>query len=186
MPVFPDILPSSIQESNFRNLEFGDIKALEELKYLLLLLFREKECNFYYFFAKDIGPIDKPLQMSKNNGDILMQDRELFYFKHPEHDRVYIKIEVRDGKYEFDWQKNVVEKGPMYTRYKLQLSDRKRTVMETLQKIELEEQIRKARSVSMPDINTKEDIIDLKPNCFGVGINLNALVRKWKSIIKKK
>jgi len=145
LPVFPDILPSSIKEGKFRNLEFGDIEAMEDLKDLLVLLFREKECDFYYFIEKDNGSIDEPLQMAKNNGDILMQDVEFFYFKHPEHDRDYIKIEVRDGKYESDWQKNVVEKGPMYARYKLQLSDRKRTELETLQKIELEEQIRKAR-----------------------------------------
>lgn len=31
----------------------------------------------------------------------------------------------------------------------------------------------------------REDIIDLKPNIFGVGLNLNALGRKWKTLFKK-
>ena len=41
-------------------------------------------------------------------------------------------------------------------------------------------------SVSMNDSNIKEDIIDIKPNFFGLGINLNALARKWQSMFKKK
>lgn len=41
-------------------------------------------------------------------------------------------------------------------------------------------------SVSINDSDIREDIIELKPNFFGLGINLNALARKWKSMFKKK
>ena len=30
-----------------------------------------------------------------------------------------------------------------------------------------------------------EDVIELKPNFFGIGLNLNALARKWKDYISK-
>lgn len=36
------------------------------------------------------------------------------------------------------------------------------------------------------DDSVPEDIVDIKPNFYGVGVNLNALGRKLKSIFKKK
>lgn len=35
-------------------------------------------------------------------------------------------------------------------------------------------------------ISQTEDIVDLKPNFFGIGLNLNALARKWKDYTTKK
>ncbi|MCG7946621.1 MAG: hypothetical protein N0C84_09815 [Candidatus Thiodiazotropha taylori] len=35
-------------------------------------------------------------------------------------------------------------------------------------------------------ISPTEDVIELKPNFFGIGLNLNALGRKWKNYISKK
>ncbi len=34
-------------------------------------------------------------------------------------------------------------------------------------------------------VSPSEDIIELKPNFFGIGLNLNALGRKWKNYISK-
>jgi len=62
------------------------------------------------------------------------------------------------------------------TAIKTKLSDRLMALRNNIEK----------SSVSMNDSNNKEDIIDLKPNFFGLGINLNALARRWQSMFKKK
>lgn len=36
------------------------------------------------------------------------------------------------------------------------------------------------------EIRSTEDVVDLKPNFFGIGLNLNALARKWKDYTTKK
>ncbi len=147
LPVFPNILPSEIVESKFHILEVGDIKTKEDIDELIRLLFTEPEHSFYYFSEKDKGNADSLLIKAKERGDVLMNKSEFFYYKHPTHERDFLKIEVRDGNYQWSWQKEVVEKGPMFVRRELKLSQRKRTELETLQKIVMEENLRKQQKI---------------------------------------
>jgi hypothetical protein len=144
IPVFPNIMPSSIKIGEFRALEKGDIHTEEDLQSLILLLFHEPECDFYYFVEH--GNAADPLLLSANGrGDILMSETDFFYYRHPKFDRDYVNIERRNGNYKWDWEREVVEKGPMFTRTKLQLSARKRTELEIWQKIEMEEAFKEHR-----------------------------------------
>ena len=147
IPVFPDILSSSIKESKFRILESGDINTQEDMSELIRLLFEEPECSFYFFSEKDRGNKDSLLVVAMNQGDIVVDKTEFFYYKHPNHDRDYLEIEVRDGNYQWPWQKEVVEKGPMFVRREIKLSQRKRTELETLQKIVMEDNLRKQQKI---------------------------------------
>jgi hypothetical protein len=157
-PVFPNIIPSSIKESTFRIIESGDLTTEEDIDVLIKLLFQDPECSFYYFAEKDKGTKDVPLLKARKNGDILMQETEFFYYRHPKFKHDYVKIESRDNKYEWDWEEEVVGKGPMYTRTKLQISHRKRTELETLQKIEMESAMRKQRMAkSSNDVSSNSD-----------------------------
>lgn len=137
LPVFPNIIPSSIKESRFRVFEKGDFSTEKDLKSLMLLLYNEPECDFYYFVEQG-SPADPLIFADEQHGDILMSETEFFYYRHPSFKRDYVHIEKRDGKFEWDWEREVVDKGPMYSRTKLQLSARMRTELEILQKKEME------------------------------------------------
>jgi hypothetical protein len=139
MPVFP-FKPDSMKVNNFRVIESGDLKTDDDIGHLIYLLFREPECDFFYYY-QDGGPIDSALQKAVNAGDILMRETEWRYFRHPKFKRDYIKIPKHDIKWE--WEKEVAEKGPEFVKARLELSARKRTEIEALQKVELEEYFRK-------------------------------------------
>lgn len=136
--LFPDILPSTEEISKSYILKAGDIKTKEDIDELIGLLYTEPESSFYYFSEKDKGNADTLLMEAENQGDILMNKSEFFYYEHPKSERYFMKIEVRDGNYQWPWQKEVVEKGPMFVKKELKLSQRKRTELETLQKIGME------------------------------------------------
>ena len=148
IPVFPNIIPSSIKESVFRIIEPDDIQTEQDLQHLISLLFHEPECNFYYFVEKD-GKQNSFLSAAKDRKDILMNEVEFFYYKHPKFERDYIHIENRNGKYNFEWEKEVVDRGPMYLRIRLQLSERKKRDLEILQKVKIEDAIREHRKESL-------------------------------------
>ena len=144
IPIFPNIMPSSIKKGVFRTIEKDDISTEEDLQSLILLLFHEPECDFYYFVEQ--GTTADPLLLSaQGRGDILISETDFFYYKHPKSERDYVHIEKQDANYRWDWEREVVEKGPMFTRTKLQLSARKRTELEIWQKIEMEEAFRDHR-----------------------------------------
>ena len=69
----------------------------------------------------------------------MINEANFFCYKYPKNDRDYIYLERCYGKYKFDWEKEVVEKSPMFIRIKLVLSNKKRTELELWQKIEMEE-----------------------------------------------
>ena len=55
IPAFPDITPSSIKESRFRDSEKGDFATDEDVQELIKLLFHEPECEFYYFHERYVS-----------------------------------------------------------------------------------------------------------------------------------
>jgi hypothetical protein len=126
LPVFPNIIPDKLEVSEFHTIENADIQTADDLNDLILLMFNHPERSYYYF-AKKEGPLNELLENSKNRGEILMNVTEFFYYKHPKNDRNYIKIQ-RDGG-QFDWEKEVVKKGPMFVRIKLELSEKKKRAL---------------------------------------------------------
>lgn len=169
-PVFPNIIPDKMEISESHVIEDVDIQTADDLNELILLMFNHPERCFYYFGKKDGAP-NELLQKSKCRGEILMNMTEFFYYKHPNNDRDYIKIQRDGGR--FDWEKEVVRKEPMFIRIKLELSEKKKRELEVYQKIEIEKRI---------DTNP----IELKLNFWGFGIDLFKMFRIIKNWLSKR
>lgn len=143
---FPNITPSSISLSHYINYQRNDLRSEEELQNLLANLYYHPEVAAYYFSAHG-EQWDLLLLEAVERGEILVSLTENFYFRHPKAND-FIKIEVRDGNYEFGWQRKVVEVGPMHSRSTLALSAHKRMSLETWQKIHMEEEYREIKLVN--------------------------------------
>ena len=89
---------------------------------------------------------------------------EFNFYRHPSFRRDFIRIVAKDGRYSFDWEKDVVEKGPMFLRVTLKLAEWKRRELEIRQQVE---------AVKASDANP----LELNPNFMGFGIDLLKAVR---------
>lgn len=145
MPMFPDITPSKITESMMYVIEREDIKTEQDFQELIRQMFEYPDRDFYFFQEKE-GPRNDLMVAADRLGTILMSETEFFYYRHPNFKRDYVKIERRDGKYNWDWEKEVVEKGPMFMRSTLKLTGRTRLQLETQQRIAMEDAYRKTLS----------------------------------------
>ena len=156
-----NILPDKVEVIKYHRFENNDIQSEEALKELISLMFDHPERDFYVFAEKDSKP--NMLLMKANRDDvILISEVELFYYRHPKDKRVFVRIPRNGG--EFEWEKELAKQGPMFQRAKLELTARMKRQLEVLNKIALEK-----RSDSSP--------IELKPNLFGIGLDLKKLFR---------
>ena len=140
---FPDIMPSSISISRFVNYQKDDIGSEEDLQTLIANLFYHPEVTAYYFCEHGVQ-WDPLLFGAVRQGEVLVEKTENFFFRHPRASG-FIKIEVRDDSYEFEWERTVVEAGPMFSRSTLVLSARKRLSLETWQKIQMEDEYKEMK-----------------------------------------
>jgi len=150
IPVFP-FVPDSIKEKRFQVIEAGDLKTDTDVAALIREMWLQPEVDFYYFYGHMGGPTaDRALLGARYAGDVLMDELERRYYKHPRFQRDYIRIVPRGEKYESDWEREVVEKGPEFWRVHLKLSARKRDELDAWRKVQFEEhfreQARKARN----------------------------------------
>lgn len=143
---FPNIMPSSISLSHSLGYQRKDIGSEEELQALLAHLFYHPEVTAHYFCAHG-EQWDPLLAEAVERGEVLISISENFFFRHPRASG-FIKIEVSDGNDEFEWQREVVQAGPMYSRSTLVLSAHKRLSLETWQKIQMEEEYREMKLVN--------------------------------------
>ncbi len=127
IPIFP-FVPDEIKESRFLVIEAGDLSNEKDVQILIQRLWQGPEVDFYYFYGHIGGPaIDTALLGARNRGDILMDEMERRYYKHPKHIRDYLRIIPKgEDKYNWDWEREVVNKGPEFWRVTLKLSQRKR------------------------------------------------------------
>jgi len=143
IPIFP-FVPDSIKESRFYVIEAGDVSNDRDVQGLIQKLWLELEVDFFYFHGHMGGPpIDAALVRARNREDILMDESERRYYKHPENKRDYVRIVPKgEGEYRWDWEREVVEKGPEYWRVRLKLSQRKREELDAWRKVQIEEHYR--------------------------------------------
>jgi hypothetical protein len=144
LPQFPDITPSSMKRSMLYVIEEFDIKTDEDFQGLIHKMFNYPDRDFYYYQEKD-GHRNQLMVTMERLGYILMDETVFFYYRHPRYARDYVHIEVHDGKYEWDWQREVVEKGPMFMQSKLRLTERTKRELETWQRLQMEEAFRRKR-----------------------------------------
>ncbi|PHR52136.1 toll/interleukin-1 receptor domain-containing protein [Cycloclasticus sp.] len=155
IPIFP-FVPDRIIESRFYVVEAGELIDESSISEIIELLWGEPESDVYYFFGHEGGPtMDAALSAAKARGDILLDEMERRYYKHPKFKRDYIQITPKgDNIYSWPWEKDVVDEGPEFWRVKLKLSNRKREELDTWRKVQLEEHYRK-------ESNRKEYIFDV-------------------------
>jgi hypothetical protein len=149
IPVFP-FVPDRIKETRFQIIEAGDLKTDTDVAALIEEMWLQPEVDFYYFYGHTGGPsADRVLLGARQRGDILMDELERRYYKHPNFQRDYIRIVPHGENYKWDWEREVVDKGPEFWRVHLKLSARKRDELDAWRKVQLEEhfreQARKAR-----------------------------------------
>lgn len=149
IPIFP-FVPDSIKESRFHVIEAGHLKTDADIAGLIEQMWLKPEVDFYYFHGHMGGPtVDNVLLSARNRGDILMDESERRYYKHPKFLRDYVHIIPNGEHYDWDWEREVVEKGPEFWRVTLKLSARKRDELDAWRKVQMEEhfrqQARKAR-----------------------------------------
>jgi hypothetical protein len=134
-------MPSSIRLTKVLNFQREDFLKEVDVQALLANLFYDPEIATYYFceHGREWDPL---LSDAIQRNDIIVEKSENFYFKDLRFERNYVKIEVRDGNYDWEWQRDLAEKCPMHSRSTLILSTRKRLELETWQKIRMEEEYR--------------------------------------------
>ena len=154
-----DILPDKVEVIKYHRFENNDIQSEDALKELISLMFDHPERDFYVFAEKDSKP-NTLLMKANKDGEILINEVELFYYRHPRDKHSFVRIPRNGG--EFEWEKELAKQGPMFQRAKLELTARMKRQLEVFNKIALEK-----RSDSFP--------IELKPNLFGIGLDLKKL-----------
>lgn len=152
--VFPEHLIDKMLVGRFHVIEVDDIKTEADLQKLVKHLYDYPERSFYYFEEKD-GPQNQLIRTAQQHGEILIEEYEKHYYHHPNFKRDYLKIYSPDGHYPFDWEEEVVERGPMFIRFTLRLPERKRRELEIAQRIETE---RNAASLNLKASNGKESL----------------------------
>lgn len=117
------------------------IKTEEDFENLIRQMYEYAERDFYYY--PKVAPGGGGVMMEKSRlGYILMEERETHYYQHPYYDW-YVRIEPRDGQYDYDWEKEVAEKGPEFLQYRLRLTERARRELEVWYCLRLEEELRR-------------------------------------------
>jgi len=115
IPVFP-LVPDSVTESRFYVIEAGDLPTEGEVSQLIRKMWLEPEASFYYYHGHTGGPpADATLLGARARGDILMDQRDRRYYRHPRIPRDYIRIVPKSkGEYNWEWEREVVAKGPEF------------------------------------------------------------------------
>jgi len=164
LPKWPESLPipDRIEMTAMHVLEAPNVADEDDIRELVRLLYMHPEREFYIFLEQG-KPINKNILDRLESFGILSGASEFYYYKHPRFDRDYVHIQRHE--IQFDWEREVVEKGPMFFRTALNLSETAK------RRLSMEEQLAIQRA---QDTNP----LELKPNWLGFGIDLTK-VWKW-------
>lgn len=154
---FPDITPAHIVRSRFHVIEENDIRSEEDLQRLLRLMYEQPEHAFYLYAAKDRG-INNRIVAAERLGRVRFLSEDFFYFRHPTYQQDYVQI--LEHQIQWDWERDVIAKGPMFVRVTLGLTKKSERQFEHVE-------IAAKQKDSSPLI--------LRPTFSGIGIDLPKL-----------
>lgn len=160
-PVFPDNF-DSVRKTDFYDIIDGEIANEDEFEHLVKLMYNEEEALFYLYSRKDSG-ISNFMLSAEKFSNIKFEVTEMAYFSHPKFERDFIKINKEDPAWE--WEMEVIESSPEYMRTTLKLTEKTR------------------RRLDRQDLvsELKDDSpVFLKPNLFGIGVDLKKTWRRQK------
>lgn len=155
-PRFPNIIPDSIKKSRIWVLENDDFESGNDVSELLAQLFDYPEDHFYLFIENGT-PINTFMNASIEQGIIRIVETQSFFYRHPKFKRDYVRI--REHSIKWDWEREVVKKGPMYFRDELVLSEKTRRTFEMQQLVEMQK-------------SQGSNPLKLEPNFMGIGVDL--------------
>ena len=167
LPVFPSNILSSYKKSNFYTIENEDICSEEEFEKLLGLLYQYPERSFYAFF-KEKEALNEFLVNAEVFGIIIFKESTRNYFRHPEFERDYIRID--SSNLQFDWEEELLSFGDKYVRIEIQLSEKSKrqfTIQET------------------KEVLKEKNILFARLSFYGIGIDLFNLIDRWMESLRK-
>lgn len=185
LPIFPEGLspvkadvespvlklsPDRIIVSVCHAFETNEVRARSDIEQICRWIFYYPEHKFYLFLNEGVQENREIIHNLEKNG-ILAPTTEMNFFKHPS-GRPKDYIRLNPNKIAFDWEKEVIEKGPKYIRIELNLSERKKRKLEIKEKINGEKE-------------ANSNPLELKPNFMGIGIDLNKVLRWLKKRFSK-
>jgi hypothetical protein len=140
LPVFP-FVPSAIEYGSFYPFVYGDFSTADGVGELVQLLWQKPETAVFYYWPVDKTP-EQALEAAEANGDVFTAKIERMYYPHPKHVRDFMHISPDAVKAHPEWYGDIVKAGHEHWRSTLKLSHRKRTQLDTLEKIRIEDEIR--------------------------------------------
>ncbi|MDY6970372.1 MAG: hypothetical protein SVR08_17200 [Spirochaetota bacterium] len=153
LPIFPEGLPivtpdvdlpvlklspDAITISVHHVFETDEIRTDSNIEQICRWIFNYPERNFYLFLIEGVRE-NRDLIYNLEQKGLLAPTSEMHYYKHPSN-RPKDYIQIHPDRIEFDWEKDVIKKGPKYVRLKLSLSERKRRELEIQEKIDSEKE----------------------------------------------
>jgi hypothetical protein len=186
LPIFPEGLPiiqgtgdlptlklspDKITISAEHVFEANEVRSLSNIAQICRWIFNYPERKFYLFLIEGIKE-NRDLIYHIEKSGILAPTTERHFYKHPsKYPKDFIRI--HPNEIEFDWEREVVKKGPKYIRLELILSEHKRRELEIKEKIDTER-------------GADTNPLELKPNIMGFGIDINKALKWLKNIFKSK
>jgi TIR domain len=141
LPVFP-FVPDKVTRQRLRVFVEGDFLSQDDVDELVQLLWEEPDTTFYYYCERD-RPLEPQLLARVSTGVVRADDYERRYYRHPKHDRSYLRIAGTEDAVA-EWQLELLRAGPEYWRTTLTLSPLARQQLDTRHKIALEAEIRES------------------------------------------
>jgi hypothetical protein len=185
LPIFPEGLPVIENTEDLPTLklspdkitisaelvfEANEVRTASNITQICRWIFNYPERKFYLFLIEGIKENRDLIYHIEKNG-ILAPTTERHFYRHPSnHPKDFIRI--HPNEIEFDWEREIVQKGPKYIRLELNLSERKRRELEIKEKIDTEREA---------DSNP----LEIKPNFMGIGIDVNKALRWVKKLFSR-
>ncbi|UGY23556.1 hypothetical protein HU675_0037305 [Bradyrhizobium septentrionale] len=161
----PDVGLEGFKNGYFYAIETADFQTKEDFEKLLQYMHAFAERSFRYYWEQGT-PLNQYFVTAERLGVIVYGEARSSFYRHPNYERDYVHIpQSPDGTYAFDWQEDVVEKGPMFFETTLALSERER---------------RRRDVADLAKVSDPSPLI-LRPALWGMGIDIPVAVRRLKS-----
>jgi hypothetical protein len=185
LPIFPEGLPVIKDTGDLPILKLSpdkiiisaehvfmarEVRSVSNIEQICRWIFNYPERKFYLFLVEGNKENREIIYNIEKNG-ILASTTERHFYQHPS-DGPKDFIRIFPNNIEFDWEKEVLEKGPKYVRLELTLSERKKRELEIKEKIDKERE---------SDLNP----IEIKPSFFGISFDVYKALRWLKKIFSK-
>ena len=159
-------MPDSIGYKDVIIIHGKEIPSEHSLRSLCETLFYYPEREIQLYLEHKSPKSSLILDELRKHG-VLCENTEYYYYEKRKNSCVFVKLKIEEAKTQ--WQKDAIEKGPMFGKTILQLSERKK------REYEMQQLMDKMKS----DDNNP---LELKPNMFGIGVDLLKLFK----FVKKK